>query len=155
MSDRTPSAADEPTAHQPAVPPEPEQPAPEQPAPEQPAEAAAAPPPPPPYGYAAAAPPPRRPWRDRRVPILALVGALLIGCLCGAGGVAAVGLIARVADHGDRVRIVGRDGGPGMRPGERWRDLPDHRRTPRGVPAPVQSAPPPPTPSAPAPTTTS
>jgi hypothetical protein len=160
MTDQNPRPAgdaDEPTARQPAVPPEPA-PTPPPPAAEpEPVPAAAVP---------HAAPPPRPQWRDRRVSLFVVIAALLVGCLCGGFGVAAVGLIARVADRGDHVRMV-------ERPGERWRDNRDGGAVPRpGFPgerrrqAPAQPAQPAqpapaepslvaPTVSAPAPATSS
>jgi hypothetical protein len=147
MTDQAPPPnrpEDEPTAPQPAAAPAAAQPgaapAAAQPAAEQPTAAqepgpARQPAATPPY----VAPSPRSSWTGRRVPLLVVVAALLIGCIAGAGVVAAGAVITHFGfHHGD---------GPIARHDRGWDRRPDFGRDGRGPrnfnprPAPTITAP--------------
>lgn len=176
-----PGEPDEPTARQPAVPgPPPPYPATpaqpsysptaeqppysptaEQTATQPPTDQAAPAPAPAATAATAAAPatavPPRRPWRNRRVPILIAAATLLLGCFLGASAIALGAVIVNVGDDrhdGPRISRDAREGRVGDR--EEWREhrdgrpaLPPHRREPGGPPpGPASPAPAAPVPSA-------
>src|SRR3954454_19026361 len=55
-------------------------------------------------------------WRDRRIPLILIAAALLLGCVLGAGVVGVGALV--IGHHGDDRGYVNRDGrdGPGIGP---------------------------------------